>query len=444
MDGKQLFSLLVAAIMVGSIVGFTFFYTFPDQDNSGNEPPPLFEEPVELAFSAENVNGTVMDILPSIRVVAETQDASLEELSRKIYAVQGITRATGRFQPATETTLGTGFVFVGDISFGKDLNSAYVIQKLGEEAGLVNVDGFSYALVELPRRIMVYNSDTNTSRDLNLSENISEALVYFRTLEGDEVELSISANFFSGALSDLTAYETRNITAEPVSKQASLSAPVSSLESRLVFNAEISRSALAGLSDLNAELNSLENVVYADAVLPEIAPALFVSSLGEVSGEQLLDLNSFLHDLNAETVSFYSQPLYAYVEFNSLIGNASFLEKISSIEEKLSGLSIDASVGESTGYIYGELNLAGPDSATVNSANAGLLALFPSDATVKQPGELALSEISDSDSGLSYAVPSGSVSALLSPGHSMAELVQVEVNYALVRGEIADISAFEE
>jgi hypothetical protein len=442
MDSKQLIALLIIVVMAASTIGFTVFYNFPDQENNGNQPPPIGGEPTEMVFSAEKVPATVSELLPSIRITAETTATDISSLMKAIYAIEGIRKANGRFQAASETMFGAGFVFVGDISFDADLNSSRIIELLGQQAGLRNIDGLQFALVELPKKVIVFNADVNISRDLNLSENVSEALVGFAAIKEDELLLGINATFFGATLRQLDVFETLNITAEPVAKTALLSVPIKSLENRLLFGASVSFSQFERVSDLNAQIRSISGFVDANLEIPELKPEISVSSDVNLSTENANDLNKLLYDLNAAKVDISTTPLSATILFHASITGSQFEQKLAMVKQIFKLSSIDAVIEQSSGFLFGQIELSSSDSrqpaADLNALLGGI------SAQVKQPGSLAVNEIFDSDSSKTLLVPNGEISALLLPGHSVGEQVAVNVEYDLVRGEIASAHATEE
>ncbi len=441
MDSKQLMALLIIVVMAASTIGFTVFYNFPDQENNGNQPPPLDGEPTEMVFTAEDVPATVSDLLPSIRIKAETTATDISSLMKAIYAIEGVRKANGRFQAASDTVFGTGFVFVGDISFDADLNSSHIIERLEQQASLSNIDGLQFALVELPKKVIVFNKDMNISRDLNLSENVSEALVGFAAIKGDELLLGINATFFGATLRQLDVFETLNITAEPVAKTALLSVPIKSLENRLLFGAPVSFSQLEPIRDLNARIRSISGFVDANVEIPELKPEISVSSDVNLSEQNANDLNKLLYDLNAVKVDISTTPLSATILFPASITGSEFEQKFAMVGQIFYLSSIEASIKQDRGFLSGQIELSSSDSKQpVSDLNALLGGIS---AQVQQPASLAVNEIFDSDSGKTLLVPKEEISALLLPGHSLSEQVTVSVEYDLVRGEIASANATE-
>ncbi len=441
MDSKQFMALLIIVVMAASTIGFTVFYDFPDQDSGNNEPPPLDGEPTEILFSAENVSVTVTRLLPKIKIVAETDVGDFGALTKSIQAIEGVKTASGRFQPGGETAFGTGFVFIADIFFDADLNSSYIIETLEQQAGLRNIDGYRFALVALPTKTTVFNSDMNISRDLNLSENKSEALVGFNAIEGDKLLASINVTFFGAIPRGIDVFETLNITAEPVAKTVVLSGPIKSLENRLLFGAPVSFSQLRPMRDLNAQIRSIIGFVDANLEIPELKPEISVSSDVNLSPESANDLNKLLFDLNAVKVDISTTPLSATILFPGSITGSQFEQKLAVVEQIFKLSSIDAVVEQSSGFLFGQIELSSSDSMQpATDLNALLGGIF---AQMKQPGSLAVNEIFDSNSSKTLLVPNGEISALLLPGHSVGEQVAVNVEYDLVRGEIASANAAE-
>jgi len=472
LDVKQWGSILVAVLMVGSIVGFTAFYNFPDQDQGNNDEEPD-KTPTSIDFIAENVDATVFELLPSVKLQAETAETSIIEVNSQVSEVEGITRVNGRFEASSYTVLGTGFAYLVDISFSPDLNSGYIIEKLEKETSLEQISGYIFASLELPETISMRSTDTalDMAREHTFSRNVTDSLIGLDALKGDSLKATVTATFVGDDALNVMAFEEENLTAAPVDKNQAIEADINALESTLLFDGQAPYSAIAGLENLEADINALEEVsgssVFVSAVSPKFS---IIAGDGLIVGDQnFLELESFLNNLEAETVSIENNPLSASLLFAEAIPDQNFLEKLSSVEAKLTELGIDANVEEEKGFLSGQVSLSSWDlnlfsgdlnlfsgdlnlffadlnlvfvdlnllSVDSNMVSAGITALLgPGTTDLKffQPGELSLREIIEEDSGKVHKVKSGKVSALLLPGHSIGGTAFVELDYALVRG----------
>ncbi len=445
MEAKDIFAIVVAVLMVGSIVGFTAFYNFPDQDTQPNGDGLINQGPVAIDFIADDVNATVHQLLPTIKFQAETTETDVVALSNKIYEIDGIKKVNGGFQQWGSTSLGTGYIYVADISFDADLNSEYIVGELQSKTSLQSIFGFNYALVELPRTIQMKSVDEsfNLSREYTFSENISEALLELDAIEGDAINVSVTATFVGADATNLMAFEQANFTSEPVLKTTSLEAEVESLETSLLFEATVPFSLSEAASTLEQDINAIAGVASTKVFFSSPSATLSISSEESLSEASEAELDSFLNDLNAESVSLEAEPFGAFVSFGREIEIPLFLEKKEEVLSKIKELGVSASIEESVSFLSGVAELDSPDSTQSGQAVQDLLSSNFTEPKVGQPGMLALEEIPDPEIGKSHLVSSGEMQAFLRTGHTAGEMVQVEVNYTLVRGVIQSVSAEE-
>jgi len=152
------------------------------------------------------------------------------------------------------------------------------------------------------------------------------------------------------------------------------------------------------------------------------------------SQEAASALESFLYDLNAESVSLEAEPLQGSASFGSETTSEEFLGKKDAIASKLKELGLSTSLKEQTGFLSGNIGLSSLDSGHVGTELKKLVEANATELEILQPGQLEIEELPDSDSNASYPVPLGEIPAMLNPGHSLEEPVKVEVKYYLVRG----------
>ena len=443
-DTKTIFSIFISVLMIGSIVGFTAFYSFPDQEQGSDTGDGPVLPPTAIDFVAENIEVRVDQMLPTMSIRAETTETDLTAINTSIYAIEGIKRVNAGFEQSPYTFLGTGYVFVAEISFDSDLNLGFVIEKLEEETSLQYIDGYTFALVELPSAIEMQseNSALGLSQTYEFSENISEALVSFDAMEDDQLTVLITATFIGADATNVMAFEEENLTAAPVEKSTVIETEIASLENTVLFETDLPYSLLDSLSLLEEEIAAIDDVNNASVFMSGAEAKLLVNG-EEIEEEKFSELEIFLNDLNAGEVSIENQPLNAEISFEE-ISSSSFSEKKILIEEKLEELEIEASVEEINGMLSGQVQL---ESNNSTQSAAILISLLESKGIVTelvQPGELAVQALPDPvDSNVSYSVDTGIVSAMLNTGHSIGDTVNASVDYALVRGVVQSAQATE-
>ncbi len=418
-DPKTIFSLFISVLMIGSIVGFTAFYNFPNQEqNPDNGGEPVLS-PTAINFVAENIEVKVDQMLPTMRIQAETSETDL-------------------------TAIGTGYVYVAEISFDNDLNLGVMLERLGEETSLEYLDGYTFALIELPSTIEMQseNSELGLFQTYKFSENISEALVGFDTMEGDQLTVSVTATFIGADATNIMAFEEANITAAPVEKSTIIEAEISSLENTIFFETELPYSLLDLLSSLEEEISAIDDVNNASVFISGVEAKLSING-EEIEEAKFSAFEIFLNDINAGSVLIENNPLVVEILFEEITSN-SFSEKKILIEEKLEELEIEAPVEEIKGMLSGQVLFELPDSKQFVSELSALLESKGLAVEIIQPGELAVHELPDPDSNSTYPVSSGLVQSMLKTGHLIGDLVNAKVDYVLVRGLLQSAQATEE
>ena len=442
-DTKTIFSIFISILMIGSIVGFTAFYSFPDQNqNPDNGDQPVLP-PTAINFVAEDIEVRVDQMLPTMRIQAETNETDLAAINSSIYAIEGIKRVNAGFEQSSYTLLGKGYVYVAEISFDNDLNLGFVIEKLEEETSLEYINGYTFALIELPSTIEMQSENTalGLSKTYKFSENISEALVDFDTLESDQLTVSITATFIGDDATNIMAFEEENITAAPVEKSTRLEAEIASLENTLFFEAILPYTLIDSLFSLEEEIIAIDDVNTASIYMTEAEAKLSING-EEIEDAKFSELEIFLNDINAGAVSVENNPLTAEVSFEEISSN-SFSEKKELIESTLEELEIEAVVEEITELVSGEVQL---ESSNSTQAAISLITLLKSkglSAEITQSGKLAVQKLSDPDSELSYSVNTGLIQSVLKTGHSIGDTVNANVDYVLVRGIVQSAQVIE-
>src|SRR3989344_3961505 len=135
-DWRKMFVIFIAAIMVSSIIGFSFL-------NGGTPPvppgPPITDDTQEQIFSytAEPVEGTLDKILTSARIGFPAEVLEIDELNSKLSKVAGIKRIdSSSFRKEQETG---NFFYVADIITDEDFNASSLISEVKKDLNVTEV-----------------------------------------------------------------------------------------------------------------------------------------------------------------------------------------------------------------------------------------------------------------------------------------------------------------
>ena len=444
MNKNQVIALALGILMLLSTIGFAF-YAVSDNAQPGtpkdDETQP--EQPAtQIKFTADGISAKISELMPVIKIAGSTNEYGIVKIDSAIAQIQGVKNIESLFGDTTKRPL----TYVATIYFEKGLTVSDLVKKI-EETGLVSgIDGYSYAVVELPKKIVFKseNSDLNLSKEYEFSDSLSNAYVGLNSIKGDEITATVSATFQGAKLVDYLSVEEENISAKPVQGTAVLEVPLKSLEASLFFSGKAFFSSVPEQSALQQSLSLIADVNNAEVQVPAIAPKILVSSPSVLSEEQLRDLNVFVQSLNSQDFSFSNEGAFsASIPFDT---DANLLDAKAKITAQIKTMGIEnASVEESSDTVYGTLSLTQADSNNSSRQLKQLLESYPlSEITIQQPGQLELTEIFDAETNASYLIDSNSVPAAVKPGHVLSDKISAKISYYIVRNRIAYIAAEEQ
>lgn len=444
MNKNQVIALAIGIIMILSTIGFAF-YAVSDKTNSGTpavtDIPP--EQPAtEMKFSAAGISAKISELMPAVKIAGQTNEYDIGKIDSSIREIKGVKTIESVFGNTVQKPLN----YIATISFEKELSAQTLIQAI-EKKGLVSgIDGYSFALVELPKKIVFKSesSDLNISKEYDFSDSLSNAYVGLNSLKGDEIIVNVSATFAGSKLVDYFSVEESNITAEPISGTAMLEAPIKSLEQGLVFSGKAFFSNVPDKNSLDAKLLQISDVNNAEIEIPSIAPKLVVSIPEALSEEKIHDLNVFVNSLGPQNFSFSNEASFeGTIPFDI---DKNLLDAKTRLEAELNAMQVqNAVVEESFGVVYGKLFLTKEDSKVPSEQLKQLLEdSFLKEIAIQQYGILELASIFDSNTNAtSYSIDSNSVPASVNPGHSIGDKVNAKITYYIVRNKIVYIMAEE-
>ena len=435
-------AVAISLFFVISIIASGFLYNIPTNEaptQPQDELPDI--TPTQISMEADEVDARVVLMLPKLKLVAETEEANASDIDSAIYQISGVRRVESIFSQLEQPEISASLYYIADIYLTNEASPSEVVASIEAIPSLEDIEGFPFALVDLPQTIEFYNRDLNISKEYTLKRHESEAVVDFSTVEGDELTVSLAAIFLGNDVLTIMAYQLENKSSTPVFGETVVEAEVASLQPTLLLGITPPYSKLSILPELEQQIESIEGVADVNFSVPEIEPSISLYNDENVSEETAADLNSLLQSFGGELTFFNEGYLTASVSFEQATDLTAIIE---AINEKLLELELgNAEVIESSGFASAEVTLESENSSASFPQISSLLESQGFEFSLVQPGEISLQEITAEETQQTYSVEDGLVESSFSQPRSIGETVQVTVNYFIIRDEIVSITASE-
>ena len=395
---------------------------------------------IVFMIGSTNVDASIQQLLPSVRVVGQTRDYDFAKIDKAIYAIAGVKKVQSGYQPNTDAN---GGYYLADISFSPDYNVGFIAEQLQEKSGLESAEIYSYAIVEVPKKVGLQNKALNISKEYEFSVQRLTGLVGTGSMPLDKIRVFLSVSLSGEKLVSATAIETENASAQPVAHSTKASLQVSGLENELVFSGEYALPSGITEKDLNLALSGLADVNAVSIYLSQPTPL----DIEIFADENRLD--AIARDVNALLISDYAVNAEISVDLNSVrvsVGaETAGLQKIAEGVGKML-LSQHPNARQETQYpkvqIEGSMGLETGKAETAQGQAKSLLE--GKGVSVKSFFRLArLSAQTIESEGIVYANDSGFIPALVKPERKENETVAFEVSFYSVRGKAVYANAVE-
>ncbi|MDD5163334.1 MAG: hypothetical protein PHD95_03955 [Candidatus ainarchaeum sp.] len=446
MNRNQIIALAIGILMISSTIGFAFLSVTNQQpgnpDTSGNTDNTPVPPASEIKFKADSQKAKVVDILPLIKIFGATSEYDIQKIDASIYGITGVKKISSVF----DTTSASSLTYVAEISLEPGLSPQMLVKEITGRKILSSPDGVSYAVVELPKKIVFQseNSDLNLSKEYEFADSQGQALIGFGSIKGDEILVSVSATFAGSKLVNLISVEEENLTAKQLSGTASLELPIKSLEPNLVFSAKAFFSNNPASEELKSKISQIQDFNSVEIEAASIAPKITLSGETALPEEQVHDLNVFVQSLNPQSASFFNQGGFsASIPFDS---DANLADAKARLEAQLKTMGLENVLAEeNSGTLYGNVSLQQTGTGTPALQLRQVLDSYSLlEIQILQPAGLELSGIFDANANATYAIDSNSIPAQIKPGHSIGEKLKASILYYTSRGKIIYIAAEEE
>lgn len=447
MNANQLMGIFVAVILLGSTAGFALWFSGQDQDGAppNDEPPPI-ENPTLLSFSAEDIEAEVIELFASAIISSPTQEAEIAKIDAELTSIEEIRSVRSHYRQLQSPELSSSLVYMADITFVPGTDVEQLVDKISEATTyLDDVTAGIYGLVAVPNNIVLENPDLNLMKNYTFEDPLIQAYLSIQTQKQDKIMLGINITFSGEAIMELVAIEIENITAAPQSAFLTQELELTELTKEASLYSSFDYSNTTDANSLEQEILALQSV---EAVTPDYFEPLPILSLTFEEDANFLDLKPDLNTqlpeiFGVEELSFLDYAQKIELVFNKDSNLFSIKEQIQTVLQQLNVDSNFYSLEEPKKHFQADLNLT--TSATTELANAleQLLSEKDIEYELYQKVKFNVDELTPKDQNKSYAVEDSIIEAMVLPGHSVGDGVELDIFFQGIRGMAENINAIE-
>ena len=448
MEKKKLYTIIMAFLMLGSIVSFSFLFGGPNQGNAppeGAVPPPGTTPPTAIKFEASSVSATVEQLFPTISLTASTAETEITKIDSQVKKISGVKKINNSYyREQSGTGLSGPLVYVAEASINPNASREEIAKAAKNLSVFTDSAIIVVGLVKLPDKITFTNPDLNVSQEQALSPPTSQAYLNLGTMQGDLVRVQLQASIASTTLQNLLAFELQNLTASPKFFMASGEYEISSLQNILSFNASANFSNKGTVDLLAGKLKGVSGVVDANVNVNSgdlgNGPLTINFDQNAILFEQ--DLNTFFSGFGGvKKFSIDMNKRSATVSFDQ---NVEFLQFVSGMNSQLDSLHFTVEeIIEPKIAVQGTVEISGDSSAIEGEIKLLLEKSGLSEAIFNQSAKMTAGLITDSSSNESFPVDGNSFDASVKTGHAVGDKAPLSMFVIASRGKIETISAQE-
>ncbi|MEK6958369.1 MAG: hypothetical protein AABW99_05320 [archaeon] len=440
---KQLYSLIIIAIMVGSIAGFVSLSGNGSSNPNSNAPPldPNTAPPTTIRYTASNIEATVTMVFPTVVLIAKTNAFDVATVNAELLGTEGVSSVTNsQFIEAQQS----GENFRADVRLSSSDGIEGAMQKMELLDSLSQVSLYPQALVTVPQETHFVNTEADLTKDYNITNQSIQAIVDSGTRQGDKLTVTVSATFQGDLIVGYPqALIENNLASAPTFYSTEGSFKISALgnDFRVVSSANLSEKQK--LDSIRAAIEGIDGV--SDSTLQVSAAsgtmAIFFKDANSFSAQ---DLNTFFTDY-AGISSFNLQLAqgYASIALPQDVNADSFAGFKAKLEKDLNGLRFNVSgFQEPNALLNGTITASGPNA--ISSQISALEKDFNATINLLQGATFDADSIFVADANASFALKDGNFTAFVKPVHSQGDDVNLSiVMFASERTGITDLQAQE-
>ncbi len=430
-------SLLVIGLMLLS--GVAVFFAGQGNQDPGVQPSPS-EQPLE-SFTAEEVEGMVLEIFPSAIVGGTTSESDKTVIDEAVQGLPGVRRVQSQFTKlsAEDNTL----TYIANVSLEEGVGMESFAQAV-EAAGLFVVpEVYFQASVSVPTKIQAL-SEKKETKSITLPNSKIQGIVYPFTLSNDAISGRLSASFQGGKLVSAVLVETQNRSAAPTQLSFSGDYPLSLLRDTLTITGSLHYFPSLSKHTIKSGLQNIQGVSSVDEpIVPQVNNTLSIQF--KEAAVVFEDVNAFASS-NPEkysSVSLGENALRVGLNDVSVLLAKQELQDVI-VESLLSNVEL-VFVEPETQFLV-DVNVSTPDMISLTQKMNEYFFSWDDNASIRvfQNGLVDVNALFSPDTNEAYALDNGQLPVSVKPGHQTGDLVRLEIDAIAIRGKLVYVNGVED
>ncbi len=363
MNSGQLMGIFIIILMIGSIVGFTTYFTDGSENTDDSDfvyDDSNLPDSTTIQMTATEVKAKVVDKLPKIFFTAFTNEADITVIDKKIALVEGVYKIDSRYKQLNNSSFGTSLIYAAEVSFDKKRDSVEVISEINEATKDFLFDSVAneMVLVSVPKNVY-FSNEQGFDVNYEFTDPLNLAYVIPGTQKEDFLTIRIDGYFTGKTLVNSIASETR-----PGFFSFDLNKSIESKLPRIIFG------LFADYSDFPKEQELKEKILEFDGIIDVningFAPENYFVVFFDADSDLKEEFNVFLE----------KHPVFSSIDV-SKVGNGfsaqlNFAEGLNIKELEQNTLDFlkdnnvsNISVSEARGQLFGSVELISSDSSEI-------------------------------------------------------------------------------
>lgn len=436
-------SIIIAFLLLTSGAAF-FIYSNSsngnsNDDSSGNNSNNT-DGGIAEVFISDEIEGKVTSVFfkAIVAAVLDNPDKlSIDGSLRKIENVVSLNSEIGFLSPDSNSQLYRAEVVLQSgsdrVSFAQSVFSSGLFD---------SPEIFFQASVLVPKNVNAQN-EQGVSKVIILPDTQILGFVSPSTQEDNTISGNISIVLQNNQVVQSFLIESQNVSLSPVPISSFESGIVSSLLPSLTITGAVPFSPSLSIELLETELSLLNEV---EGVKPMAIPE--IDSTLTIVWNDGSGIASDLNEMVSQNSDMFSSFAVVPSGFEVELANTTVSDAKSFFRTKMDELTLtnnDVSFVEPITQIWVDMNTSQNDTSTVyQSVKDYFDSHYPnSKLDIFQDAWVSLDRITIPDSNQFYPIDSGQIPVSLFPGHSLGDIVFLQVNAIVVQGEIVSIAGME-
>ena len=447
-----MFALFIIGFMAFSTVAFVLSAGFGDGSNTDTTTPDTndpIQPTTQITYTAE-VDANVLEVFPSFKMMGDTKEYDISRIDSTIAQIEGITRISSVFRQVAQQQGGQSTTYyIADVSFdSKKTDFEKISGAISEKTSAFfgQVGFFPNALIVVPKKIQMQNTDLGLSKEYEIEDNVIQSYLNSGTMKGDGILARVEISFSGNQPINTLSSEISNNSSTEKEHTASLSLPLVELKPELTFTADANYSDMLSAEEIKGELLKIKDVNSAEVLADPIYYNFLLTVKKPFADSLEQDLNSAIPQIKDVTgIQFFSDEN----SLNAIIGfpeGASLAVMKSDVAAELSGLNVP-----SASFYFTEPAVSYAGSIMLETADAkeaanSVNAFFNSNnfsSKLYQLGLLEVQSLADNATNEGFAVDSNSIEAAIYPGHKKGDEIFASIVFYSQRGKLLDAKGIE-